>query len=659
MGRRKGETMVAEHQPRRDVFDSIDEAVAEHRKSMGKRPSTSAGLDKRKRSLSKPRTATKEAKEATCSQDLHLAGATLEYIDGLDTFRFPTPSPRLPPLPRSATYHHSGSPLQQFAKLLQDNESPRIGVAIGSPSKAPPNWGRSYTADQTSTRMRQPPTRTPPIPPAQVSSPSQSPEQRKKKSSWKTLGTIFRWTSKPAQVQRRPSQGKQDREESNPVACSPLIRTLATSEAPSPTLPSPKPVTKKQHQRIHSGTPFLTQGEIRSESRAETERTSFMPTFKARVSRAPYTRGSTTPSPRIKTLLYQDSKDIFSPKEERHDSPISPIDRGMEAISIPRTPRLNVTFERPEFERYSVMFEKLLSNDSKPSLLERRQSRLQRRKSGKNLVGEGESSDDLQIRTRLPAVPQRSLTSPHLSSSLSIRVDDKKVEVEGMTAGGPSTAVNRPKLVKRSNTAPPGAVSPITAVFRERKATLESSPESPGSAFFSDTSMPTPTTITTCTDRESIQRELDQTEPAWDMMTSKSVKVMSPPSTTTGSGKSKATEPYPRVKSPEDLDRQIVQVSVARQVSVSRARSRVQKAVATSTFKQPLRPRVVELSRNRKSTVGVLESADDDIPSVPSRNGSKAESEIKKELAADEKKREMTKDQASVGKSTNEDVAEK
>ncbi|KAF2167147.1 hypothetical protein M409DRAFT_22577 [Zasmidium cellare ATCC 36951] len=626
-GPRMGQRKVAEHQPRRDVFESIDEAVAEHRKSLGKRPNTAAGLEKRKRSLSKARTAAREVKEPTCSEDLHLVGQTLEYKDGLDTFRFPTPSPRLPPPPRSATFHHSPSPLQQHESPLQNYESPKIGIAIGSPSNAPPSWGRSFTADHISTRMHQPPNRAPPRPPGEDVILNQSPEQRRKKSSWKTLGTIFRWTSKSTQAQRPTSPGDP------PAPCSPIIRTLAPSEAPSPVLPSPKPVSNKQHRRMHSGSPSLHQGETRPESRSEVDRTSFMPALKARISRVPYTRGSSTPSPRLKTHRYQDSEDIFSPKEQdRHDSPISSDNKGMEALSIARTPRLEVTFERPEFERYSVMFEKLLSNDSKPSLLERRQSRLQRKKSGKRPATDEESCEDLRISTHISAIPQRSLTSPHLSRSLSIKVEGRNVEIEGMTAQGPSTAIHRPRPLVRSNTAPPGAVSPVTAAFKERKSTLESSPESPGSAFFSEASIPTPTTVTTCTDRESIHKELEQSEPAWDMITSVPVKVVSPPGPTpeTGKGKGKAPEPYPRVKSPKDLERQIVQVSVARQVSVSRARSRVQKAVATSSFKQPLRPRVVELSRNRKSTVGVLENSDD-IPSVPSREGSKAESDIEKE----------------------------
>jgi hypothetical protein len=57
----------------------------------------------------------------------------------------------------------------------------------------------------------------------------------------------------------------------------------------------------------------------------------------------------------------------------------------------------------------------------------------------------------------------------------------------------------------------------------------------------------------------------------------------------------------------ERFNRQIVQVSVARQVSVSKARQRVADAVEV---KQPLRPRVVELGKNRKSTLVMIEGGD-------------------------------------------------
>ena len=150
---------------KRDVFDNIDEAVEEHRKSMAGRPK-SAGVDKRKRSASRKRAdmVAEEVKEVTqdpkCGEDLQKVGQTIEYTAGLDTFRFPTPSPRMPPRsatlqngtrfpgmpPRSATYQQSSSPL-----IYQ--ESPHIGRAIGSPSNAPPSWGRSYTSDHISNRM--------------------------------------------------------------------------------------------------------------------------------------------------------------------------------------------------------------------------------------------------------------------------------------------------------------------------------------------------------------------------------------------------------------------------------------------------------------------------------------------------------------------------
>lgn len=66
--------------------------------------------------------------------------------------------------------------------------------------------------------------------------------------------------------------------------------------------------------------------------------------------------------------------------------------------------------------------------------------------------------------------------------------------------------------------------------------------------------------------------------------------------------------PYHRVKSPEDLESRVVQVSVARQVSVSKARKQVRQAVDA---KQPLRPRVVELSKNRKSTMVLIEGGEE------------------------------------------------
>lgn len=592
---------------RPDAFVSIDEAVQEHRKSVGKRPSTSAGIEeRRKRSSSKTSmTAKQAAREPTCFDDLQKIGRTVDYTDGLDTFRFPTPEPRAPSpsplMPRSATFQ----PVQQSQSPLK-YQSPKIGVAIGSPSNAPPNWGRSYTTNNMADLIRpSPPSQAPTRPPAPQRSQTAivgSPEARKKKSSWKGFSSLFRRSSK-RRTQTSMYQCMPAPEHTHvPVAVKrPPIQELQSSEATSPVLPSPRPISR---MRGHSRTPSTTNAQTSSAMPTPTGRTSHVPNLRYRI------RGSLTPSPRITPT--RASPDIFRTESPdiRHDSPMQDP-KYLQSKPFPRTPRLDMEIPKSEFERYSVMFEKLLSNESRPSLLERRQSRLQQRRSGYRASEDTDTS---------PPVPSRDMPPMHLTRSLSIHTGSKK----SVEASSQSASQYRPRPVQRSRTAPPGSVSPVTAAF-SRKTTLESSPDSfDTNTLYSENSLPpTPTTITTCTDTESLRRVLDQKEPAWDVLGSQHpppppIKIISSPTRTNTS--SDADEPYPRVKSPEDLERQIVQVSVARQVSVTRAKMRVQKAVAT---KQPLRPRVVELVKNRKSTVGVLESAWDDeqdgegVPEVP------------------------------------------
>ncbi|EME88614.1 uncharacterized protein MYCFIDRAFT_87519 [Pseudocercospora fijiensis CIRAD86] len=590
---------------KRDIFDNIDEAVQEHRKSMAGRPK-SAGVDKRKRSASRKRAdiVAKDVKEVTqppkCGEDLQKVGRTIEYTAGLDTFRFPTPSPRMPPpsatlqdgarfpgmAPRSATY-------QQLSPPLINQESPHIGRAIGSPSNAPPSWGRSYTSDHISNRMpnREPPSRVPPAVPPATELKQESPETRKKKSSWKAFSSMFRKSSKRNtddsfyKVQM-PAQPK-----TAGIQChSPEPDRPCTPGTPLSCLRAPSP---DPGMFSHSRAPSCHRSQSRLDERNE-NRTSFMPAVKSKRLRSPVKRdGAKSPNP------WRASEDIFSGRDGRHESPTS--DHGNEGMAVPRTPRLDLDLPAPEFPRYSVMFEKLLNGDSKPSLLERRQSKIHRTKSQKRRNGEPDADGGLQVNTNGSGV-KRALTSPHLTRSLSIRVDGKKITEE------PETAIHRPRLIQRSKTAPPGAVSPIAAAFmRQKEAQVDSSPDSSRQSMFSEPSLPpTPTTFTTCTDTSSIRRVIEDSGPSCDMMTSKTTAATSDD---LSSHRSARTEPYPRVKSPEDLERQIVQVSVARQVSVSRARTRVQRAASSKAAAQPLRPRVVELTKNRKSTVGVVEDA--------------------------------------------------
>ena len=591
-----------------------DEAVADHpdiplkddfaKKSMSQeRPKTAD--DRRSRSFSRPRTATRVK---DCSIDIPIPGETIQIKAGNETFDFPTPSPRLPP--KSATFQLTPSPLNLSG-------SPAIGVALGSPSHPPsqpamPNWGRSFTADHISNRMpfQQPPARPPPAIPERVESDAPSPEVRRKKSSWKTFGGLF-GRKQPKQAVEEPFYKLRLPQEHNQLSS--LLRpTDAAADTPSPGVspglhggssPTPGP---------HRRTPSMTRGMARFEARAEADLASFNPNSKPRKMRSPSMIQKEGFSPMFRALgsnYPRDSEEMFrAVPEERTDSPLSMREKTGLGAS-PSTPRLDLDLPDPKFERYSVMFEKLL-DDRKPSLLERRQSKLQRTRSIRlEDDAKKDNEDEVMPLPTANTTPQRSMSTTPLKKSLSIRVGTK---ANGATVlvKEQDTAVNRPRPIQRSKTAPPGAVSPLAQGFAKAKiAILGRSPQSPSTA---ENDLPaTPMTITTLSDSDSVaiinndlgtlQRNMDQTEPSWDMVTSNPTKIV--------------VEDYSghklRVKSPEDLDRQIVQVSVARQVSVSKARKQVQQATAS---KQPLRPRVVELSKDRKSTVVLIETGDEDIP---------------------------------------------
>ena len=581
-----GQRRKQEEAERRDVSP----IEGQHKQRISQeRPKTAD--DRRSRSFSRPRTATGISRTTERSFELDMPPPMMEFKAGDETFAFPTPSPRLPP--KSATFQPS-PPVPSKSSSLQ------IGVALGSPGHPPmPSWGRSFTVDQTSTvstRMAvQPPSRAPPAIPERTQS-DDAFELRKKTSSWKTLGGMFsrgrkshKKTDEPfysLKVAPHPDQpsgylvapGATERRFS--PARSPLSRSTPSFEGP---------------RHLHQLKPMpMTRGMARLEARAEATLASFNPNEKSKKMRTPSVIQKQGFSPMFRALNeYRDSEDMFrAPAAERNDSPLS-MNEKVDDKRTPSTPRLDLDLPDPKFERYSVMFEKLL-DDPKPSLLERRQSKLHRK--SLKILGTVSSADEDALPSAHDAntMPQRSITSPQIKKALSIRV---------------GTAIHRPRPIQRSNTAPPSAQSPLAQTFSRAKAALRTlSPRSPS---FQEALPTTPLTTATFSDTESVavinnnlgqvQRKLDQAEPAWDMITSEPTKL-SP---------EKASNPYRRVKTPEDLERNIVQVSVARQVSVSRARRQVQQSV---TSKQPLRPRVVELTKDkdRKSTVVLIESGDDD-----------------------------------------------
>jgi hypothetical protein len=426
------------------------------------------------------------------------------------------------------------------------------------------------------------------------------PELKKKKSSWKSFGGLFGRKNSKSPAQEPFYKVKMPEQHSNVAA-----RSLDT---PSP-LPSDK---MQQRSKVHQRTPSLTRGMARLEARKEADLTQFHPS-EGQVGkiRSPSMIQKDGFSPMFRALSTQrESQEMFS--ADRIDSPLSMSEKNG-ADGKAGTPRLDLDIPNPGFERYSIMFEKVL-DDQKPSLLERRQSKLKRKNSPKGLGPVATITPPPNPTDQSRGAPQRSATSPGLRQRLSIRISRKdKAPTTAPPAAPQTTALHRPRPIQRSKTAPPGAQSPVAQAFINATKSVASQGLTPTSITFSvseNSLPPTPNTTHTAISDIAIinpnptliRKSLDQAEPSWDMMTSSAVAPFLSPSS--------GNQRHPRVKSPEELEKQIVQVSVARQVSVTKARRQVQHAIAS---KQPLRPRVVELGRDRerKSTVVVLETGDD------------------------------------------------
>lgn len=632
-------------------FNSIEEAVKEHRRSMTGRPQ-SAGVGKRrvKRQLSSKRATPLAAKGAAellkeqhliCGKDFERTGQIIEYSNGPDTFNFPKPSPRMPP--RSATHDNQQKPslspgalrrmtARDAAFLQPYGDSPRIGMADGNSLSGPPTWARSHTADVIMTTRT-----TTVIPPARPLSPTRHEElvinplpqlKTKKKSNWRAFSNLFRSkTATDPLYQVKPQET--------------TVRVTAVRDAPTPNLKAPE---VERPERPPTPVSCLLAPGPEDSPQLSSDRTSRQeqhPDASHRTSLLPKGLGIRPRGTPIPTTSPQPKSPGFShrfeatsgQRQNRQDSPLS-SDNEHDEKSRPvlRVPRLDLDLPTLDFPRYSIMFEKQLLDSSKPSLRERRQSKLQLQRSQSQ-----RDEDYLRVDTNGANVKlSRRQTSPSSNRTLTIRT-----EKEHTSTHGPTTAMRRPGPMPRSKTASQAAATTPDAKFLQPKRhdTHQSSlPESPGSAFYSENSLPpTPTTAATCTDTDSVRHIFEIAKPAWGretFSTQPPIKSAPPPTIRSKSYSTSTHAPRPDgeythvvgrpyshgIKNTHDFERHIVQVSVARQVSVSRARTRVMRAMEGTAKPAvvPLRPRLVELSpSNRKSAVGVLENAAAEMDEMP------------------------------------------
>ncbi|KAK1067805.1 hypothetical protein LTR74_006081 [Friedmanniomyces endolithicus] len=577
---------------------------------------------------------------------LSVIGETIEIKAGGDTFSFPTPSPRLPSSTTqqgkgssttTALQSQASSSLQgpsQSEEPLRLPPTPGIGRAIGSPSQAPPTWGRSYTADEMNGRVMmgrmtaktgheqhgiqedtaaEETSTLPPIP-----------SLRRKESRWKTLGALF--ARKPPRapsaaavvpepfyrVQLPPHSPPPQQHSSSPYA---LFRpSLDTPSSASPVgMMVRSPGSISTH---HWRTPSVNRGLARAEARAEADRLSFMP-FRG-IERAVGGHGERGSVGTPLSDGTRTSADLFGTAQREEPGLDARRTTGIgegDGEAVPRMPRLDLDIPGAEMERYSVMFEKLL--EPRQSILERRQSKAKRQRSvlggkvarkelpavpaapeeicGPSPIEVQQAAAAMMGPVQSTGVPQRSLTSPHLKRvpSLTVTLGSKTGAANlepppSSQAQTVETAVHRPRPIRRSKTAPTGSVSPAAPNFSRLKpsnsatSTEDLRANTPESPLLGEESLPpTPTnimalphelhppheTLSIAKRRAAASRRNDSVdEQSWDMLTSlptaapKASPRFPHPQQQQRPGEQQPQQaPYPHIKSPADLERQIVQ----------------------------------------------------------------------------------------------------
>ncbi|QIW95281.1 hypothetical protein AMS68_000799 [Peltaster fructicola] len=334
---------------------------------------------------------------------------------GDDTFAFPKPS--------SAKTTPKG--IEMLASVASSREaSPMIGVALGSPSHPPLCWTRTHSFGPGSANA------TPRTPRFTEFFDTQSPMETltpdsarpQSTTAWKKVGSLFRRATKSIKNDSK-------------TAAKPPPRPTGMPAIAQPT-PRPKSRGRMSFKREKKKELYGETWPV--DSKIDLGWNHVVRATEITVSSAQWT-DSSRPSETDDTSL-----DIITPATCETSTPST-------------IPRLELQLPSCQLERYSVMFEKLL--DPKPSLLERRRSRL--------LILDMSTSDtsktqDITHLTPLAedsperVLPTRRSTAPALSPSLSVRYKAQPSK---------STAFHRPLHLQRSNTTPLPEGSPLRTEF--------------------------------------------------------------------------------------------------------------------------------------------------------------------------------------------------
>jgi hypothetical protein len=508
---------------------------------------------------------------STSRNDQRSYPPNMQFVTGNDSFRFPSPA-----LVNNSTKKSPPTSVAHLPPLTGDNDSPIFTPRPQqTPRQQPPTWTRSHTAPMMGATQLE----ALPAVPSNWEDKQQRPQLKKQKSAWKTFGSFFKGSSKQAR-QPIPDQFYQIQPPSNDNLAKSGNTRMGVLDSP---VPSPVAKDEPTVSRVDSG------------HGAEKGSDSLMPP----VDRDAFPMRT---SSRV-------SANFFDPMPGSAGDSSGPR----------RTPRLDVNIPDSGMDRYSVMFEKLL--EPKVSLIERRKSKRLNNKDSGSPVGGQENSGAKKSGL------QRSMTSPSLNRepSLTIHIAHSNRANRASMVPHPTKArvvSIRPHPPRRSMTAPSNDSTPISVPFESKTpntavaAPLPASTttaSSPRCSIMSENSLPpTPNTATSIS--SSINTTVfgpsssPPTASKSNHASSSKLQDDDAPPVPALPNRSGERPTLPRqISGTERFNRQIVQVSVARQVSVSKARRRVADA---TEVKQPLRPRVVELGKNRKSTLVLIEGGD-------------------------------------------------
>lgn len=555
-------------------------------KHSAKRKSIFPGLSSNTTEVTRPRAASARASfnqsaaiDRSLFREENVQPPNTSHYTGNHSFKCPSPA-----LVNTKTKR---TPPTSVAHLptMPDPSSTFSPAPKSSKTATPPAWNRAVTDPVLNTMQRE----ALPKPANTWDHPQDNqprPQLRKQKSAWKSFGDLFRGKQTRQPI---PDQFYQVQAPSSNAS----VQHKRTAQDKVGVLDSPvqSPVTKDERTvaRVDSGHESLRRNEKKG------------------------LNGILPPTPADSFPLRTSSR---NPENFFDPAP----NAGGEVVSNPRrTPRLDIGIPEAGFDRYSVMFEKIL--EPKVPLLERRQSKRVSCQNGKSPANAPESLQS-------PKGLQRSLTSPALrrvpsltihiaNSNYAIRPSQPQSDYKGPVA-------HRPRPPKRSTTAPLDALSPLsvpsegTTPITAKAVPLPDSTttaSSPRCSILSENSLP-PTPNTAVSLASSINTTIfgspsSSPPPVAEASIAKRISAKPQPSSPPPPIPSRSADRLPLMHNyptgTERFNRQIVQVSVARQVSVSKARRRVADAVEV---KQPLRPRVVELGKNRKSTLVMIEGGD-------------------------------------------------